>query len=78
LILRGDRNFYPNPSGHKILYLPFDDTASNYLLIGGIEYSPLQDIRITPNLETVIYDENSSGEVPGTDLITRVTIYYEF
>ena len=77
-ILRVDRNMDPNPEGGKISYLPFDETASSTLFIGGIEYRPTESLRFTPNVEIVQYDKNAAGITPSTDIIPRITFFFEF
>jgi len=51
---RLDRNFDAAPSG--ISYLPFDPTAgSSNLVVAGLDFEPVKDVHIMPNVEAVVY-----------------------
>jgi len=78
LIGRVDRNFHANPNAHKIVYIPFDDSAASTLFIAGIEFNPIEAVHLIPNVEIVVYDENDSGTTPGTEVIPRLTFFYIF
>lgn len=78
VIGRFDRNFNPNPVGNKISYLPFDKTAASNFIIAALEYTPNESVQLSPNVEMVIYDKNSAGVTPDTDIIPRLTFFYEF
>ncbi len=76
-IIRIDRQFDPNPSGDEISYIPFDNTAKSTFLVTGLDYAPIKDVHLMPNLEIVKYDENDSGTTPKTDVIPRLTFLYK-
>ena len=76
--LRVDHMFDPNPSGEGIDYIPFSDQAESTLIIAGVDLTLDQDIHLIPNIETIIYGENSLGTAPDTDLIPRLTLFYNF
>ena len=78
LFARVDRMFDANPEGHKINYLPFDNSANSTLYIAGIDYSPANGVYFIPNVEMITYGENSVGFTPNTDLVPRVTFFYVF
>jgi hypothetical protein len=79
LVGRADRLFEAGGSlAAKQAYLPFDTTAPSTLLIGAIDYDPLPDVRVTPNVEVVMYDKNDSGIKPDTDIMARITFFYQF
>ena len=78
LFARVDRMFDPNPIGHKISYIPFDNTAKSTFLVAGLDFAPHKDVHLMPNVEVVVYDKNDAGVKPDTDLIPRFTLYYKF
>jgi len=78
VIGRVDRNFNANPNGHKISYIPFDNSALSTLIIAGVEFKPIETVHLTPNVEIVVYDENKAGTTPETDIIPRLTFFYIF
>ena len=65
----------PNPEGASIAYLPFEATAKATLFMAGLDFRPLENVRIMPNIQAITYDE-VAGEKPGTDLMPRLTFYY--
>jgi hypothetical protein len=78
LIGRVDRLFEPNTLAAKQSYLPFDSSAKSTLLIAALDYAPLNDVRVTPNVEVVMYDKNEAGIKPETDIVARFTFFYQF
>jgi len=78
IFARVDRMFNANPEGHKISYLPFDNSVNSTLYIAGIDYSPADGVHFMPNIEMISYGENSAGVTPGTDIVPRVTFFYVF
>jgi hypothetical protein len=78
LVGRVDRLFEANPLAAKQAYLPIDPTAASTLLIVAVDYSPVKDIRLSPNVEIVKYDENDAGVTPDTDVMARMTFFYQF
>jgi hypothetical protein len=75
---RVDRNFDPNPQGDKIAFIPFDPTASNIFLVGGVDWHPVKQVRFMPNVEFIKYDENDDGVTPVSDIIGRITFFWGF
>ncbi len=75
---RVDRMFEPNPSGHKISYIPFDPEAQSTFLLGGLDFTPEKTVHLMPNVEVVVYDEVAPGVKPDTDVIPRFTFFYIF
>lgn len=75
---RIDRMFDPNPQGEKISYIPFDPTAKSTFIVAGLDFTPIKNVHLMPNVEVVIYDENDAGVQPATDAIPRFTFYYIF
>ena len=78
MFARVDRMFDANPDGHKISYLPFDNTAKSTFFVLGADYKALKNIHFMPNVEYVKYDENLDGLTPDSDLVIRITFYYKF
>ncbi len=78
LVGRVDRQFEPNPLAAKQTYLPVDPTAKSTILIGAIDFAPHKDIRLTPNVEMIMYDENDAGYKPESDILARFTFFYQF
>jgi hypothetical protein len=75
---RVDRTFDPNPSAHKISYIPMDKTTKSTFFVGGLDFEPEKNVHLMPNMELVRYDENDAGETPNTDIIPRLTFYWVF
>jgi len=78
LIYRFDRLLKPSPRGDGIDYLPFDPTAKATLLISGIEFEITKHFFITPNIVFITYDENDLGRRPESDLLYRLTLFFNF
>ncbi len=78
LFARVDKMFDPNPSGNKISYIPFDPTAKSTFLVGGLDFTPIKNVHLMPNVEVVVYEENDNGVKPDSDIIPRFTFYYKF
>lgn len=78
IVTRIDRMFTPNPLAARQWYLPFDPTAKSTLYILGVDYIPVKQVHITPNIEIIVYDINDEGIKPGTDVMPRITFYYKF
>jgi hypothetical protein len=77
LVGRVDRLFEPSPRGNDIDYLPFDPTARATLFLGGVELRAYRGLRMTPNAEVIAYDRNDAGKRPATDVVLRLTLFYE-
>lgn len=76
--LRIDHAFDPVPGGEDIDYLPISSDAEATIVIGGLDFEIYSDIHLMPNVESVIYGEDAAGITPATDLVPRLTLYYEF
>jgi len=72
LLGRIDRVFDPNPDATKIPPIPFAANAKSTFIIGGVDYSPVENVHLIPNLEIVSYDK------PDTDVIGRMTFSYQW
>jgi len=71
-----DRMFDPNPDGESIAYTPYAATAKSNTVILGIDWTPLKEVLIIPNLFLVFYDAPDKGDKPNADVMPRVTLYY--
>ena len=78
LFARYDRAFDPNPDGAGIDYLPFDPTAKSNFFLGGIDLQVSDDFNLMPNVEVIHYDKREDGTRPTTDVVPRVTFFYNF
>jgi len=78
VILRGDRMFDPNPAGEKIAFLPFDPEAPSTFILAAVEWAPVKEVCITPNLEYVTYGKADENITPGDDLYGRLTFFWKF
>jgi hypothetical protein len=78
LVGRYDRMFDPNPEGSRIAYIPFDPTAKFHFFLTGIDWKVTEEFSLIPNVEVVRYDKREDGTRPATDVIPRVTFYYNF
>jgi len=80
LYARVDRNFDANPEGNRIAYIPFDPTAPNYFILGGVDFWVRDNIDFSPNVEVVVYDEPEIAGLPtpDTDVIPRFTFHFTF
>lgn len=74
---RVDRMFDPSPTGNQIDYIPFNTTADSTFIVAGVDYEPIKDVHLIPNMETIIYDP-VGGVRPGTDLVPRLSFYWKF
>lgn len=77
-LLRADHMFTANPRGPTIDYIPFSDQAESTLLLFGIDFEPVRNVHVIPNIETVIYGDAPDGSSPNSDVIFRTTLYYRF
>lgn len=72
---RFDRSFDPVPEGPTISYLPVNGSSKFNFLVAGIDFRPIPQVQLMPNVEMVFYDK-SNGVRPGTDIIPRFSFYY--
>jgi len=78
LLIRGDRVFDPVPKADGIDFLPLDPNSKFTLIIFGVDFHPVKNVKIIPNIEFVKYDENSNGVTPDNDLFARLTYFWSF
>ncbi|REL24543.1 hypothetical protein DYD21_18315 [Rhodohalobacter sp. SW132] len=77
-LLRADRMFTANPRGPTIDYIPFSDQAESTFLLFGVDFEPVRNVHVIPNIETIFYGEAPDGTTPNSDLIFRTTLSYRF
>ncbi len=77
-LARFDRMFDPNPDGERIAYTPYDKMAKSNTIIFGVDWTPIKDVHIIPNLFLVFYDKPDKGDKPNTDVMPRLTLYYSY
>ena len=75
---RFDRMFDPNPDAAGISYIPFDETAESNTIIAGLDWTPIKDVHIMPNLVAVFYDEPDTGDKPDETIMPRLTVYFKY
>ncbi len=73
---RIDLTFDPNPDGSDISYIPFDNSARAAFLLGGLDFRPIDNVHLMPNVEVVLYGKNNAGVRPKADIIPRFTFHY--
>lgn len=75
---RIDHLFDQNPTGPGNDYLPISDKAESTFLTTGVDVALEENIHLIPNIESVIYGEDASGNRPKTDIMPRLTLFYKF
>jgi hypothetical protein len=78
LFARVDKTFDPNPDGDDIDFIPFDPTAKSTFFVAGVDFKPVKDVSIIPNVEFIKYERNNMGVTPASDLISRITFFWKF
>lgn len=78
LVGRFDRLLDPNPSGSKIDYIPMASNAKANVVLAGLGWSVSESVKIIPNLKYVFYDAPASGEKPGADFYSYLTMFFKF
>jgi len=76
--LRTDHLFDSYIGGANNSYLPFAMGVESTLIVGGVDILLEDHIHLMPNVETIVYGENSIGQTPDTDIIPRLTLFYKF
>lgn len=77
--LRVDHMLDPNPAAAGIDFIPMSPEArSSALTILGLDFQPIKNVSILPNVEMVFYGRTAAGERPDRVAIPRVTVFYKF
>jgi hypothetical protein len=76
--LRTDHHFESYAGGSDNSYLPFAEGVDFTFIVGGLDILLEEQIHLMPNIESIFYGENTAGITPSTDIIPRLTLFYEF
>ncbi|MFQ6042931.1 MAG: hypothetical protein ACE5PV_18930 [Candidatus Poribacteria bacterium] len=78
-LARVDHLFDPSPGGAKIAYTPLDGKANPTMILVGLDWTPVKDMHIIPNLFLAFYETpEGKSKAPDTDIMPRLTLYYKF
>ncbi|MGM0547160.1 MAG: porin [Bacteroidota bacterium] len=75
---RADHLFDGYPNGSDNSYLPFAEDVESTFVVAGLDVNLAEQVHLMPNVETIFYGENLLGNTPDTDIIPRLTLFYEF
>jgi hypothetical protein len=75
---RADHLFDDYQGGSNNSYIPFAEDAESTFMVVGADIALTEQIHVMPNIETIVYGENDQGISPDTDIIPRVTLFWEF
>ena len=73
--LRYDRFDDPNPDAGSIDYLELDPRAKYSLVLAGVDYAIVPQVRFSPNVEWVTYGTLPNGSEINDDVVWRATFY---
>ncbi|MEL7834785.1 hypothetical protein [Fodinibius sp. Rm-B-1B1-1] len=76
--LRVDHLFDGYQGGRNNSYIPFAEEVESTFMVAGADFLLAEKIHLMPNVEAVVYGENAQGLSPDTDIIPRMTLYWEF
>lgn len=76
--LRADHLFDPYEGGSDNAYIPFAERGESTFVVGGLDILLQEQIHLMPNVESIFYGESAAGITPFTDVIPRLTLFYEF
>jgi hypothetical protein len=55
------------------------DKDGRNMILGGLQFNPAKNVSITPNVEVFTYQmEKSNGDIVDSDVVPRVTLFWEF
>ena len=54
------------------------DNDGRSLLLAGVQFNPIKNVSITPNIEVMSYQASSSNGGDKSDVVPRVTFFWEF
>ena len=75
---RYDRMFDPNYDGEAIPYIPFAANAKSNFFLAALDFTVIENLFVQPNIEIVSYSDPISGDIPDTDFIPRITLFFRF
>lgn len=76
--LRADHLFDGYLGGSGNSYIPFAEGVESTFMVAGADLLLADQVHLMPNIETIIYGENDQNFSPDTDIIPRLTLFYEF
>ena len=76
--IRADHLFDGYRGGNDNSYIPFAEGVESTFLVGGADFLLSDQIHLMPNIEAIVYGENRQGVSPDTDIIPRLTLFWEF
>ncbi len=77
-VTRFDQLLNPNPNGKKIAYIPYNSKTTSSTILLALDWRPVNDVQIMPNIVTIVYGKPEKEERPSIDLMPRLTLYYKF
>lgn len=78
VFLRADHLFESYEGGSDNSYIPFAEGVESTFIVGGADVLLADQIHLMPNVEAIVYGKNAFGAAPDTDIIPRLTLFYEF
>ncbi|MFN4182538.1 MAG: hypothetical protein ACK4G3_04985, partial [bacterium] len=66
----------PVPGAENIAYFAMSSAAKPTFYLFGVDYAPIKDVHIIPNVEMVKYSSPVSGPTPKDDVFYRLTFFY--
>jgi len=76
--LRIDHFFDEYRGGNENSYIPFAEGVESTFMVAGADFLLANQIHLMPNIEAIVYGENSQGVSPKTDIIPRLTLSWSF
>ena len=77
-VARFDQLLDPNPNGNKISYIPHNTKATSSTVLLALDWQPVSDVKVMPNMVMIFYGKPEGLEQPDIDLMPRLTLYYKF
>lgn len=78
IYLRADHLFDSFEGGSNNSYIPFAEGVESTFVVGGVDLLLADQVHLMPNVESIFYGETSAGFTPYSDIIPRLTLFYEF
>ncbi|PAU95601.1 hypothetical protein CK503_00615 [Aliifodinibius salipaludis] len=76
--LRADHLFGGYMGGSENSYIPFSEDVESTFMVAGADFFLSDQVHLMPNIETIVYGENNQGISPDTDIIPRLTLFWNF
>ena len=78
LVGRLDRAFQAVPGGETFDYFPFSEKARLVVGYAGLDFLLAKHVHLIPNVEFAAYDRAADGTRPGTDVMPRATVFFNW